>query len=52
MRALLHEVVTDEYRKPAPDNSGRTLYQWLQTQSYKVQREMGLNILRELRILK
>jgi hypothetical protein len=23
---LLHEVATDEYRKPAPDGSGRTLY--------------------------
>jgi hypothetical protein len=50
--ALLHEVVTDEYRRPAPDNSGRTLYRWLQTQPYEVQREMGLKILRELRILK
>jgi hypothetical protein len=49
---LLHEVVTSEYRKPAPDNSGRTLYRWLQTQPYDVQREMGLNILRKLHILK
>lgn len=49
---LLHEVVTDEYRRPAPDSSGRTLYQWLQTQSHQIQREMGLSILRELRILK
>ena len=38
---LLHEVVTDEYRKPAPDGSGRTLYRWLQTQPYEVQREIG-----------
>ncbi len=50
--ALLHEVATDEYRQPAPDNSGRTLYQWLQTQPYSVQREVGLNILRQLHILK
>jgi hypothetical protein len=49
---LLHEVVTDRYKWPAPDNSGRTLYQWLQTQPYDVQREIGLNILRELNILK
>jgi hypothetical protein len=49
---LLHEVATDEYRKPAPDGSGRTLYRWLQTQPYEVQREIGLNILRKLGILK
>ncbi len=28
-----------------------TLYQWLQTQPYDVQREEGLKILRKLRIL-
>ena len=39
---LLHEVATDEYRKPAPDGSARTLYRWLQTQPYEVQREIGL----------
>ncbi len=49
---LLHEMVSDEYLQPAPDNSGRTLYQWLQTQPYDVQREVGLNILRDLGILK
>lgn len=49
---LLHELVTDEYLKPAPDGSTRTLYQWLQTQPYDVQREEGLQILRELGILK
>jgi len=49
---LLHEIVTDEYLGPAPDDSGTTLYQWLQTQSYQVQRERGLKILRDLHILK
>jgi hypothetical protein len=49
---LLHEMVSDEYLGPAPDNSGRTLYNWLQTQPYEVQRETGLKILRNLNILK
>jgi hypothetical protein len=49
---LLHELVTDEYLQPAPDGSNRTLYQWLQTQPYNVQREEGLKILRQLGILK
>jgi hypothetical protein len=49
---LLHEVVSDEYLKPSPDDASMTLYQWLQTQPYDVQREVGLNILRELHILK
>jgi hypothetical protein len=49
---LLHEMVNDEYLGPAPDGSSMTLYQWLQTQSYEVQREYGLQILRDLRILK
>jgi hypothetical protein len=48
---LLHEIVSDEYLGPSPDPT-KTLYQWLQTQPYDVQREYGLNILRELRILK
>ncbi len=49
---LLHELASDEYLKPAPDGSKRTLYQWLQTEPYDVQREKGLKILRELGILK
>jgi len=48
---LLHEAVNDEYLKPSPDPN-MNLYQWLQTQPYEVQREVGLNILRELHILK
>jgi hypothetical protein len=49
---LLHEIVSDEYLKPSPDDASITLYQWLQTEPYDVQREVGLNILRELQILK
>lgn len=49
---LLHEIVNDEYLGPAPDGSGMTLYQWLQTQPYEVQREYGLKMLRDLHILK
>jgi hypothetical protein len=48
---LLHEVVSDEYLGPSPDPE-LNLYQWLQTQPYDLQREMGLKILRELYILK
>jgi len=48
---LLHEIVSDEYLKPALDGSNLTLYQWLQTQPYEVQREYGLKILRDLHIL-
>lgn len=49
---LLHEMVNDEYLGPAPDGSNMTLYQWLQTQPYEVQREYGLKIPRDLQILK
>jgi hypothetical protein len=48
---LLHEVVNDEYLGPSPDPN-MNMYEWLQTQSYDVQREEGLRILRDLHILK
>jgi hypothetical protein len=48
---LLHEAVNDEYLGPSPDPN-MNLYQWLQTQPYDVQREFGLQILRDLHILK
>jgi len=41
----------DEYLKRSPDPN-MNMYQWLQTQSYDVQREEGLQILRDLHILK
>ncbi len=47
---LLHEAVTDEYKKRSP-NPNMNMYQWLQTQPYDVQRKEGLNILRDLHIL-
>jgi hypothetical protein len=49
---LLHEAVNAEYQSKAPDGSGRTVYEWLQTKSYEFQREYGLQILRKLHILK
>ncbi len=49
---LLHEAVSGEYQTAAPDGSGRTVYEWLQTKSYEFQREYGLQILRKLQILK
>jgi hypothetical protein len=49
---LLHEAVNAAYQDAAPDGSGRTVYEWLQTQSYEFQRNYGLKILRDLHILK
>ena len=49
---LLHEAVSAEYLKLARENSNLTLYEWLQTHPYAVQREFGLKILRDLHILK
>jgi hypothetical protein len=48
---LLHEAVNSEYLKPAPADQSMSLYQWLQTQPYDVQREEGLRVLRKLHIL-
>ena len=48
---LLHEAVNGEYSS-FDDDKGMTLYQWLQTQPYDVQRAEGLKILRKLHILK
>ncbi|MGN6749907.1 MAG: hypothetical protein ACTHJS_15065 [Xanthobacteraceae bacterium] len=49
---LLHEAINAEYQSKVEDGSGRTVYEWLQTQSYEFQREYGLQILRKLHILK
>jgi hypothetical protein len=49
---LLHESVNAEYSKLLKDGTGMTIYQWLQTQSYDIQREEGLKILKRLNILK
>lgn len=49
---LLHQAVNGKYAEIKRGTGGMTVYQWLQTQPYQVQREEGLRILRELRILK
>ena len=49
---ILHEAVNAEYAKSLQDGTGMTIYQWLQTQPYEVQREEGLKILRRLNIVK
>jgi hypothetical protein len=48
---LLHEAVNGEYSGRREDTN-MTMYQWLQTQPYNVQREEGLKILRKLHILR
>jgi hypothetical protein len=48
---LLHEAVNAEYLMDKP-GTNMSLYDWLQTQPYNVQREEGLKILRNLHILK
>lgn len=48
---LLHEAVTAKYLE-RKDGTNMTMYEWLQTQPYDVQREWGLRFLRELHILK
>ena len=47
---LLHEVVNEAYSR-SKDGTTMTMYEWVQTQSYDVQREEGLKILRQLFIL-
>ena len=49
---LIHEAVTAEYLGPAPADETKTLYEWVQSQPYSIQRGEGLRILRKLRILK
>jgi hypothetical protein len=46
---LIHEEVTAEYLGPAPADETKTLYEWVQSQPYSIQREEGLRILRKLR---
>jgi hypothetical protein len=49
---LVHEAVTAKYAQTSKQDSTKTLYEWLQTQPYDVQRAEGLKILREFDILK
>ncbi len=47
---LLHEAINARYAEEK-DGTGMTLFQWLQTQPYEVQRAEGLRIMRELGII-
>ena len=47
----IHDLVSAEYSKEH-DESGITVRQWLQTQSFEKQYEYGLDVLRKLGILK
>ena len=47
---LLHEAVNEAYSS-SKDGTTMTMYEWVQTQPYDVQREEGLKILRQLFIL-
>lgn len=49
---LIHEAVSARYDEKAKQDRTKTLYQWLQTQPYEVQRAEGIEIMRELGILK
>lgn len=49
---LLHEAINAVYGSPAPDAPKLTLREWLRTQPFEVQRAMGIQIMRELGIVK
>jgi hypothetical protein len=49
---LILEAVSARYAEKAKQDSTKTLYQWVQTRPYDVQRAEGIKILRELGILK
>jgi hypothetical protein len=51
MPRLLHEVITDEYRQPY-ETTGLTLRQWLDKQPYEIQRAKGIEVMRNLGIIK
>lgn len=48
---LLHEEINAEYSKASKVAPGMTVYQWLQTQSFEVQYEEGVKIMRNLNII-
>lgn len=47
---ILHEAINAEYSQKK-DGTNMTVYEWIQTQPYDVQREEGLKILRNLHII-
>jgi hypothetical protein len=48
---LVHELINAEYNKKK-DGTNMTVYQWVQTQPYEVQRAEGIEIMRKLGIIK
>jgi len=51
MPRLLHEAINEEYAKAYKD-TGLTLREWLDTQPYEVQRAKGIEVMRNLGIIK
>ncbi len=49
---LLHEEVNSCYMQTCPECQGRSVREWLRTQSLETNREKGLQILRDVGILK
>jgi hypothetical protein len=49
---LVHEIIHGIYDQPADANPKISLYKWLQTQPYEVQHARGVQILKDLGILK
>lgn len=47
---ILHEAINEEYSQKK-EGTNMTVYEWIQTQPYDVQREEGLKILRRLHII-
>jgi hypothetical protein len=47
---ILHEAINEAYSKKK-EGTNMTVYQWIQTQPYDVQRQEGLKILRKLHII-
>ncbi len=49
---LLHEEISAAYGRSAPTARNMSLRQWLKGQSYQMQYDYGLNVMRELGILR
>ncbi|QXX76385.1 hypothetical protein MHY1_03225 [Methylovirgula sp. HY1] len=49
---LLHEEISAAYGRSAPTARNMSLRQWLNGQSYQMQYDYGLNVMRELGILR
>jgi hypothetical protein len=49
---LVHELVNADYSQTSEVDKTKTVREWLQTQSYEVQREYAIKTLQRLGILK